>query len=194
MKTRSKYILYIALSLFMATSCSTTSNLPEDEVLYVGMTPINYTDTVPMQFSEYMDGVKEEVEAALACAPNGSVFGSSYMRNPLQIRLGIYNTFAKSESGIGKWMREHFGREPVLISNVNPPTRALVAQNLLRSYGFFNAKATGKIYPQTNPKKAKVGYDITTGHLYTIDTLKHYHFNAGMDSLLRANIQNCNIF
>ena len=193
MKTRSKYILYIALSLFMATSCSTTSNLPEDEVLYVGMTPINYTDTVPMQFSEYMDGVKEEVEAALACAPNGSVFGSSYMRNPLQIRLGIYNTFAKSESGIGKWMREHFGREPVLISNVNPPTRALVAQNLLRSYGFFNAKATGKIYPQTNPKKAKVGYDITTGHLYTIDTLKHYHFNAGMDSLLRANIQNCNI-
>ena len=43
----------------MATSCSTTSNLPEDEVLYVGMTPINYTDTVPMQFSEYMDGVKE---------------------------------------------------------------------------------------------------------------------------------------
>ena len=193
MKTRSKYILYIALSLFMATSCSTTSNLPEDEVLYVGMTPINYTDTVPMQFSEYMDGVKEEVEAALACAPNGSVFGSSYMRNPLQIRLGIYNTFANSESGIGKWMREHFGREPVLISNVNPPTRALVAQNLLRSYGFFNAKATGKIYPQTNPKKAKVGYDITTGHLYTIDTLKHYHFNAGMDSLLRANIQNCNI-
>ena len=146
-----------------------------------------------MQFSEYMDGVKEEVEAALACAPNGSVFGSSYMRNPLQIRLGIYNTFAKSESGIGKWMREHFGREPVLISNVNPPTRALVAQNLLRSYGFFNAKATGKIYPQTNTKKAKVGYDITTGHLYTIDTLKHYHFNAGMDSLLRANIQNCNI-
>ena len=193
MKTRSKYILYIALSLFMATSCSTTSNLPEDEVLYVGMTPINYTDTVPMQFSEYMDGVKEEVEAALACAPNGSVFGSSYMRNPLQIRLGIYNTFANSESGIGKWMREHFGREPVLISNVNPPTRALVAQNLLRSYGFFNAKATGKIFPQTNPKKAKVGYDITTGHLYTIDTLKHYHFNAGMDSLLRANIQNCNI-
>lgn len=193
MKTRSKYILYIALSLFMATSCSTTSNLPEDEVLYVGMTPINYTDTVPMQFSEYMDGVKEEVEAALACAPNGSVFGSSYMRNPLQIRLGIYNTFANSESGIGKWMREHFGREPVLISNVNPPTRALVAQNLLRSYGFFNAKATGKIFPQTNPKKAKVGYDITTGHLYTIDTLKHYRFNAGMDSLLRANIQNCNI-
>ena len=193
MKTRSKYILYIALSLFMATSCSTTSNLPEDEVLYVGMTPINYTDTVPMQFSEYMDGVKEEVEAALACAPNGSVFGSSYMRNPLQIRLGIYNTFANSESGIGKWMREHFGREPVLISNVNPPTRALVAQNLLRSYGFFNAKATGKIFPQTNPKKAKVGYDITTGHLYTIDTLQHYHFNAGMDSLLRTNIQNCNI-
>ena len=115
------------------------------------------------------------------------------MRNPLQIRLGIYNTFANSESGFGKWMREHFGREPVLISNVNPPTRALVAQNLLRSYGFFNAKATGIVIPQKNERKAKVGYDITTGQLYTIDTLKHYRFNAGMDSLLRANIQKCNI-
>ena len=177
----------------MATSCSTTSNLPEDEVLYVGMTPINYTDTVPLRFTDYMDGVKEEVEAALACAPNGSVFGSSYMRNPLQIRLGIYNTFANSESGFGKWMRDHFGREPVLISNVNPPTRALVAQNLLRSYGFFNAKATGKVIPQANAKKAKVGYDITTGHLYTIDTLKHYRFNAGMDSVIRANMKDCKI-
>ena len=177
----------------MATSCSTTSNLPEDEVLYVGMTPINYTDTVPLRFADYMEGVKEEVEAALACAPNGSVFGSSYMRNPLQIRLGIYNTFANSESGFGKWMRDHFGREPVLMSNVNPPTPALVAQNLLRSYGFFNAKATGKVIPQANAKKAKVGYDITTGHLYTIDTLKHYRFNAGMDSVIRANMKDCKI-
>ena len=183
----------MCVALFMATSCSTTSNLPEDEVLYVGMTPINYTDTVPMRFADYIEGVKEEVEAALACAPNGSVFGSSYMRNPLQIRLGIYNTFANSESGFGKWMRDHFGREPVLISNVNPPTRALVAQNLLRSYGFFNAKATGKVIPQGNTRKAKVGYDITTGHLYTIDTLKHYRFNADMDSLLRANIHDCKI-
>ena len=194
MKKPSKYIIiYICVALFMATSCSTTSNLPEDEVLYVGMTPINYTDTVPLRFADYMEGVKEEVEAALACAPNGSVFGSSYMRNPLQIRLGIYNTFANSESGFGKWMRDHFGREPVLISNVNPPTRALVAQNLLRSYGFFNAKATGKVIPQANAKKAKVGYDITTGHLYTIDTLKHYRFNAGMDSVIRANMKDCKI-
>ena len=59
MKTRSKYILYICVALSLATSCSTTSNLPEDEVLYVGMTPINYTDTVPMRYAEYMEGVKE---------------------------------------------------------------------------------------------------------------------------------------
>lgn len=186
------YALAVAATMLLA-ACSTTSNLPEDEVLYVGMKPINYTDTVPVRFTDYMDGVKEEIEAALACAPNGSVFGSSYWRNPLQLRLGLYNSLANSTSGMGRWIRDHFGREPVLISNVNPSTRALVAQNIMRSYGFFNAKATGTILPQDNPRKAKVEYSITPGHLYTIDTLKHYHFNVGMDSLIRANMQECAI-
>lgn len=194
MKVRNnlRYALAVTATMLLA-ACSTTSNLPEDEVLYVGMKPINYTDTVPVRFTDYMDGVKEEVEAALACAPNGSVFGSSYWRNPLQLRLGLYNSLANSTSGMGRWIRDHFGREPVLISNVNPSTRALVAQNILRSYGFFNAKATGTVLPQSNPRKAKVEYNITPGHLYTIDTLKHYHFNAGMDSLIRANMSDCAI-
>lgn len=186
------YVLALTATMLLA-ACSTTSNLPEDEVLYVGMKPINYTDTVPMRFTDYMDGVKEEVEAALACAPNGSVFGSPYWRNPVQLRLGLYNSLANSTSGVGRWIRDHFGREPVLISNVNPSTRALVAQNIMRSYGFFNAKATGNVLPQENPRKAKVEYNITPGHLYTIDTLKHYHFNVEMDSLIRANMSDCSI-
>lgn len=182
-----------AVMSLMVASCSVTNNLPDDEVLYVGMTSIDYKDTVPVRHSGYMDKVKEEVELALACAPNGSVFGSSYLRNPLQLRLGIYNKYANSKGGFGKWMRDHFGREPILISNVNPATRALVAQNLLRSYGFFGAKVTGNVVPQKNPKKAKVGYDIYTGHLYTIDTLKHYNYDAGMDSLIRSQMSQCNI-
>ena len=185
--------MVFAALLIIAASCSTTSNLPEDEVLYVGMTPIQYTDSVALSYSDYMDVVKDEVEAAIGCAPNGSVFGSFYMRNPLQFRLGIYNKYANCQKGFGKWMRDKFGREPILISTVNPTTRALVAQNLLRSYGFFNAKVTAKVIPQSNPRKAKVEYGISTGELYTIDTLKHYKFNAGMDSLIRKNMSECAI-
>lgn len=195
MRTRNKSLKAImtAAIVIVAASCSTTSNLPEDEVLYVGMTDIQYTDTVDSRYAGYMDTVKEEVEAAIGCAPNGAVFGSFYMRNPLQMRLGIYNKYADSEKGFGKWMRDKFGREPILISTVNPTTRALVAQNLLRSYGFFNAKVESKVIQQSNPKKARVGYDISTGELYTIDTLKHYKFNAGMDSLIRKGMAECKI-
>ena len=167
MRTRNKSLKAImtAAIVIVAASCSTTSNLPEDEVLYVGMTDIQYTDTVDSRYAGYMDTVKEEVEAAIGCAPNGAVFGSFYMRNPLQMRLGIYNKYAHTEKGFGKWMRDKFGREPILISTVNPTTRALVAQNLLRSYGFFNAKVESKVIMQSNPRKAKVGYDISTGEL-----------------------------
>ena len=111
--------MVFAALLIIAASCSTTSNLPEDEVLYVGMTPIQYTDSVALSYSDYMDVVKDEVEAAIGCAPNGSVFGSFYMRNPLQFRLGIYNKYANCQKGFGKWMRDKFGREPILISTVN---------------------------------------------------------------------------
>ena len=195
MKTASNSLKVIAITsaMILLAACSTTSNLPEDEVLYVGMTPIEYQDTVPERYSDYMDTVMEEVEAAIGCAPNGAVFGSFYMRNPLQFRLGIYNRYANSQKGFGRWMRDNFGREPILISNVNPTTRALVAQNLLRSYGFFNAKVTGSVIPQKTPRKARVGYTVLTGDLYTIDTLKHYRFNAGMDSLIRANMSDCSI-
>ena len=88
MRTRNKSLKAImtAAIVIVAASCSTTSNLPEDEVLYVGMTDIQYTDTVDSRYAGYMDTVKEEVEAAIGCAPNGAVFGSFYMRNPLQMR------------------------------------------------------------------------------------------------------------
>lgn len=177
----------------MLAGCSSTINLPEDEVLYVGMTEISYKDTVPTKYENYLAGVQEEVEAALACPPNGAIFGSSYWRSPFQIRLGIYDAFAKSEKGLGKWIRDHFGKEPVTLTNVSAPTRALVAQNLLRSYGFFNAKVQSQIVPRRNPRAAKVGYDVHLGHLYTIDTLKHYGFQGEMDSIIRANAKECRV-
>ena len=61
--------------LLLFASCSTTSNLPEDEVLYTGMTDIEY-DTVTSD--AHFINVQTEVEAALAVAPNGALLGSPY--------------------------------------------------------------------------------------------------------------------
>ena len=67
MKKSDKIILSLTMSLVCA-GCSTTSNLPEDEVLYTGLKKIDYVDRAK---DEHYVTMQEEVEAALACAPNG---------------------------------------------------------------------------------------------------------------------------
>ena len=187
MKKRSD-ILRLAVAALVAllvAGCSTTSNLPEDEMLYTGMKTTIYTDR---DSTYYLPSVEEEVEAALACAPNGAIFGSSYYRNPLQTRLRIYNRYVNSSTAFGKWMLRSFGKEPVLISTVTPDMRTRVAENVLHSNGYFNAKVDYSILPQKNPKKAKVQYTVRNNRLYTLDTVKYIGYAPEMDSLIRATM------
>lgn len=171
------------LAALLLVGCSTTSNLPEDEILYTGLKKITYTD---MQPGVHFENVKDELEAALACAPNGSLLGSSSMREPLQLRLRVYNKYANSESKFGKWMLNSFGTPPVLISQVNPETRAIVAENVLQSNGYFYGKVASSVVKQKNPKKQKISYNVTAGRLYTIDTVSYYGYPAEADSLIAA--------
>ena len=64
--------------------------------------------------------MQEEVEAALATAPNGALFGSSYFRTPFPYGLWIWNAFSGKEGKVAKWLTESFGKQPVLMSWVNP--------------------------------------------------------------------------
>ena len=112
-----RLILYIAGILFLA-GCSTTKHLPEGEILYTGQKTMI-----------------EEVEAALATAPNNSLLGSSSIRIPFPVGLWIYNGFVKYEKGFGKWIFNRFAAKPVLMSSVNPDIRQKAAANLLRDYG-----------------------------------------------------------
>lgn len=184
MKTVNKLLALLLPALIFA-GCSTTSNLPEGEVLYTGLEKISYLDR---DSADYSVPVEEEVEAALACAPNGALLGSSYYRTPFQLKLWIYNRYANSTSKFGKWMLKTFGHEPVLVSGVSPKMRALVAKNLLRSNGYFNADVSYEIIPQKNPKKAKISYTVKNNSLYVIDTVKYLHYPAAMDSLIRATM------
>ncbi len=191
-------MLLAALAVVNFAACSSTSNLAEDEILYAGMKQIQYVENntiattadgrnVTPEILSYYDLVKDEVEAALDCAPSGAFLGSSYFVSPLPIRLWIYNKYANSTSGFGKWMRNSFGAEPVLMNTVNPEVRALVAKNVLRNNGFFNADVDYFTIPQKNPKKEKLQYTVTPGRLYVIDTLKHVGFPPYVDSLIRTD-------
>lgn len=173
------------MPVLLLAGCSTTSNLPEGEVLYTGLKKITYSDK---DSADYSTAVEEEVEAALACAPNGAFLGSSYYRTPFQLKLWIYNKYANSTSKFGKWMLKSFGREPVLMSSVNPEMRALVAKNLLRSNGYFNADVSYEVLPQKNPKKAKLSYTVSNNRLYTLDTVKYIGYAPEADSLIRSTM------
>ncbi len=189
-----RYSLSKLLTLITAIilcGCSSTSNLADGEILYVGMQETNYTDAEAHPGSHFVS-VQEEVNAALECAPNGALLGSAYYRSPWPMRLWIYNNYYNSTSGFGKWMRNSFGTEPVLMEGVNPELRASVAKNILRNNGYFNASVDYETIPQKNPKKEKVAYTVKAGKLYVVDTLKYVGFNADMDSIIHANIDSAN--
>ena len=60
--------LWLSLAL---VSCSTTSSLEPGEQLYTGLKPIDYRNYEP---GSHKDATQEELEAALAIAPNGALF------------------------------------------------------------------------------------------------------------------------
>ena len=131
---------------------------------------------------------KEEVEAVLAYPPNNAIFGSSYYHWPWQIGLWIHNACADSKEGLGKWLFNHFGTEPVLVSSVSPEMRAKVATNTLHNYGYFHGRVGYDVTTLSNPKKAKVAYDVHAGQLYRLDSVAYLHFPAAMDSMLTAHM------
>lgn len=173
------------LGLLLLSSCSTTRNLPEGETLYTGIERIDVLneDKTPAGITAL-----EEVKAALAYPPNNSIFGSSSMRWPIPFGLWVYNNFEKykDKKGVGRWIYDHMGKSPVLISNVNAETRAKVAGNLLRDYGFFNGAVTHEIIPQKNPKKEKISYIIDMGIPYYLDSIAWLKYPVKADSLIQA--------
>ena len=69
------------------SSCSATSHLEDGEQLYTGMKHIQHG---PAEQCSTLNATQEEIEAALATAPNGALFGSSYYRT-IPYALWIYN-------------------------------------------------------------------------------------------------------
>ncbi len=236
----------VALFAFFLAACSTTSAIPDDEQLYVGIDKISYNDDPSRTrkkggrdsvgvitavghaveaVSDVLKGgsvsrvtdmlsqnkkdltkaerkalreeqkkteadfatAKTEVEAVLAYPPNNALFGSSYYHSPLQIGLWMHNAFYDSKSGLGKWLFNHFGTDPVLVSSVSPEMRAKVATNTLHNYGYFHGKVGYDVVTQSNKKKAKVGYQVHAGQLYRLDSIAYLNYPASIDSTLRAH-------
>lgn len=176
--------IMLCCAVIMA-ACSTTSALTEGEQLYVGIDKINYTNYEP---SPHFDAMQEELEAVLACEPNGALFGSSSVRSPFPIGLWVWNAFSRSEGKFGKWITRTFGKEPVLMSDANGALRSTVAQSVLHNHGYFHGKVGYDEITQRNPKKGKIRYNVEMNHLYTIDSVEYTGFPAVSSNLIKQTM------
>lgn len=185
-------LLMIAIVMGMA-SCSSTSHLEEDEQLFTGLKPIEYDNA---NGGAHCFDTQAEVEAALATAPNGALFGSSYYRT-IPYGLWIYNACEGKGNALAKWLGSTFGKAPVLMSRVNPELRSSVAESVLQNHGYFQGQVDYDIIygkPKATkhdsiarPRTAKIAYKVDMGQLYTIDTVMYSNFSAENYRLLNAS-------
>ena len=167
--------------ILLLCSCSTTSHIPEGDQLFIGLEKIAYPD---YDRSSHAEQVREELEAALATAPNGALFGSSYYRTPFPISLWIWNATTGSHGVVTKWVNRTFGKAPVLMSQVNPALRAQVARQVLRTNGYMHGDVSYQEVDQRNPKKAKIAYTVRMDSLFRVDTMSYVGFPPSMQRLI----------
>ena len=182
--------ILLCLCAVLLASCSMTNNIPEGDQLYTGLTKITYDN---YEQNDNFTTTQEEVEAALATAPNGAIFGSSYYRMPFSIGLSVWNHYADKETGFAKWMTKTFGKQPVLMSWVNPELRSSVARSVLRNHGYFNGQVGYETMTQKNPKTAKIAYHVNPGRMYTLDSVGYFGFPVEADSLIHATLDEAKI-
>lgn len=183
MKRLDVYIFVLLGMLAGLSSCSTTKHLPEGETLYLGLKNITIQNEDETKAGQT---ALDEVMGAISIAPNNAIVTYPNVRFPIPFGLWMYNRFERYEKGFGRWIFKHLAADPVLLSEVNPDTRAKVAGNLLRDYGFFDGHVTWKIDSTKNERAVKLSYDIDMGRPYRIDTLLYEGFAPRTDSLIHA--------
>lgn len=185
------YILLGIIVMCVLYSCSTTSRLEEDEILYTGVNHIKIS-TMDSTLKLPSD-ISSQITQALDVAPNNPLY-SPYVRTPFPIGLWVYNhwTITPQTGKFKKWMYDLLMSEPVLISSVRPELRMKMLQEILNNNGYFGSSTTYEIVPnKKNPKKARINYFIKASNPYTLSTIEYINksdkITHAVDSLARNN-------
>lgn len=179
-------MLLTAVAILLLASCSTTAKLGENDILYNGVKHLKYhEDSVKVD-----EGVKTDIFTAINVRPNNPLY-SPYYRTPFPIGLMIYNNIDENATGFEGWIYRHFAAKPVLIKRVNPQARVDMINTILRNNGYFTSSASYKLHPSSNPKKAKISYDVNINPPYTIGNVEYMGSSETVlqlvDSLAREN-------
>lgn len=171
----------------MAVSCSTTSRLGANDVLYTGVKKVEYRqDSVKLDAD-----VQEQIFEAINVKPNNPLY-SPYYRTPFPIGLWVYNHMDANAKGFKGWIYKTLVSRPVLVSRVRPQARVDMIKTLLTNNGYFNSTANYELnYSKNNPKKASITYTVNVTKPYTIGQIKYIGLNTPVchiiDSLAQCN-------
>lgn len=172
------FVVTFTAMLLLVCSCSTTSRLANDEVLYTGVNHITYNAP---EGEKIIDDVKDQVFATINVKPNNSLY-SPYIRHPFPVGLWVYNHWDNTATkGFKHWIYEKLVAEPVLISDVRPDLRVEMINTTLYNNGYFGSNATYELeYDKKNAKKARINYII---NLTTPRALGRVMFTNGNSDL-----------
>lgn len=161
-----KRVVYILLIVMVAmlASCSTTSRLGENDVLYTGVKHLKYHESDSVKLD---DAVKDKIFSAINVKPNNPLY-SPYVRSPLPIGLWVYNHWDPNSTGFKGWLYKHLVDRPVLIRRVNPDNRVKMINSLLQQNGYFTSSARYELNVGKNPKKASISYDVDVAPPYRL--------------------------
>lgn len=184
---RIKFIILTICVAAVATSCSTTSKLGINDVLYTGVKKLQYQqDSVKLETD-----VQDQIFEAINVKPNNPLY-SPYLRTPFPLGLWVYNHWDANSKGLKGWLYKNLVSRPVLISRVRPQARVDMINTLLRNNGYFTSTANYELnYSKSNSKKASITYNVTVNKPYTIGSIKYIELNTPVcniiDSLARAD-------
>ncbi len=162
------FLLYSLLLVlfFNLVSCSGTRHLTENEKLYVG-SRLKIRKDRKNKF-KIKDGNKKLLDAYLTVwdVPNGAILETPFLRFIPQ-KLLIYNLFYnEKDEGFAHWMRENFGEEPVLFSDINPDLKIKKVVESYENYGHFGTKADYKLKYRKKGKKVFIKYYVEIAPSY----------------------------
>lgn len=165
----------------LLTACSTTRRLGADEVLYTGVKKIRIE---PDSGTVVSSAAESAVKKPLSVAPNNPLY-SPYVRTPLPIGLWAYNyLYTPREKGFKYWLYKRLGKEPVLISNVQPALRTKVAEQVLENFGHFGSRAEDSLLYRRHGRKAKVRYTLHVAPPWHYSKISYPEVEEGMQHLV----------
>lgn len=157
------FALIVAVSV---ASCSTTSRLGKDDLLYTGIKKIEYLPKG--EGKKVPSEVRARINDAVDVHPNNYI-GLIGMRSPLPVGLWVYNHWNPPKKGWKRKLYDKLVEEPVLVSDVRPQLRVKMIENELADNGYFNNSASYElVHNKKNSKKAKISYTVTPGAPYLI--------------------------